>query len=104
MASKVLPTETIGDDLPLGIALELENKMAIGNGNFLVKVWFESLKVGIRTPDIVQAFKTRKEAFESSIFLKKMNGVDACYIVRLKPYQLLDRVIRFPHDRYHINI
>lgn len=87
------------DDLPLGIALELENKMAIGSGNFLVKIWFESSKIGCRNPDLVQAFTTLKEAKDGCQFLKEINGVDACYIVRLKPYDLVERVIRFPSDR-----
>jgi len=87
------------DDLPIGIALELENKSAIGTGNFLVKVWFESSKIGCRTPDLIQAFINLKEARDGSNFLKEMNGVDACYIIRLKPYKLMERVIRFPSDR-----
>ena len=87
------------DDLPLGIALELENKMAFGSGNFLIKVWVESSKTGCRTPDLVQAFPNLKEAKEGCQFLKEMNGVDACYIIRLKPYNLMERVIRFPSDR-----
>lgn len=87
------------DDLPIGLALEMENKMAIGVGNFLIKVWFESSKIGCRTPDLVQAFESIKEAREGCYFLKEMKGVDACYIIRLKPYNLMERIIRFPSDR-----
>ncbi len=87
------------DDLPIGESLEMENKSAIGTGNFLVKVWFESSKSGCRTPDLVQAFTTFAEAKKSCQFLKEMNGVDACYIIRLKPYNLMERVILFPSDR-----
>jgi hypothetical protein len=99
MATKVLPTETISDDLPIGIALEMENKLAIGIGNFLIKIWFESSKKGTRTPDIIQAFVKRKEAIESSAFLKEMKGIDACYLIQLRPYKLLERIILFPSDR-----
>ena len=87
------------EDLPIGEAWELENKMAYGTGNFLVKVWFESSKIGCRIADLVQAFKNLNEARENSKFLKDMKGVDACYIIRLKPYKLIEKVILFPSDR-----
>ena len=87
------------NELPIGFAIDLENKMAIGTGNFVVKVWVESDRTGCRTPDFQEKFQSLKEAHEHCEFLKDMKDVDACYIIRLKPYKLMERVIRFPSDR-----
>ncbi|POS00931.1 hypothetical protein Q361_11735 [Flavobacterium croceum DSM 17960] len=90
------------DTLSIGEALELENSMAIGTGNFLVKVWFESTQTGVRTPDLIQSCTSFRQARSCSLFLKEMKGIDACYIVRLKPYKLMERVIAFPNHELEI--
>lgn len=85
------------ENLSIYEGLKLEESHAIGFGNVLVKIWFESKLKACRMADLVQAFTCVSEAKKATEFLKDMNGVDACYIVRTKPkYQLIERVVCFP--------
>ncbi len=75
--------------------LQIESRMAYGSGRYLVKIWFESKIKGLRLADFVQAFENVNEARKSAEYVKKMQGIAACYIVRKQPYRLIERIVCF---------
>lgn len=87
------------DDLSISEGLIIEENMAYGTGNILVKIWFENKSNEFRIADFVQAFQTITEAKKATHFLKEIKGIAACYLVKKSPkYQLIEKIIKFTNS------